>query len=286
MKVLAKVKQDMEFNKSLHSVIEVLKSIAVSEFHMLEQRISVYEKFSNALESFFNLINLEYVNHPFIHPQGPAGVVAVTSDQGLLGGLNNQVMVAAANILAEQGGGKLIVVGERGEVFVREHNISSVVFPGIKDEKRYAQAMQLRTYVLNEVLTGRMGALKVVYPRPVSFTVQKVMMMEFLPYRPSGRKDLAPDDYAWVHTIWESNPGDIVEYLIYLLFGQRLYEIFGWSRLAELAARFVHLEESTHKLDDLNKKLRLEYFRIRHELVDRNMRELFAARSLFGHGKK
>ncbi|MBN3039091.1 MAG: F0F1 ATP synthase subunit gamma, partial [Candidatus Omnitrophica bacterium] len=76
-----------------------------------------------------------------------------------------------------------------------------------------------------------------------------------------------------------------IEYLIYLLLGQKLYEIFGWSRLAELAARFVHLEESTQKLKELNEKLKLEYFRIRHELVDRNMRELFAARALFSHGK-
>jgi ATP synthase F1 gamma subunit len=285
MKVLAEVKKDMEFNKSLHSIIGVLKSIAVSEFHVLEQKIKTFEKYSSTLESFFNLINLEYVRHPFIHPgKKPTGVVAVTSDQGLLGGLNNQVMNAAVNILADNPG-KLIVVGERGELFVREYNISSVVFPGIKDEQRYVQAMQLRTYILNEVIAGNLGAIKIIYPKPVSFTVQRVVMLEFLPYQPSGRKDLTPEDFAWLHTIWESYPIDLIDYLIYLLLGQKLYEIFGWSRLAELAARFVHLEESTHKLEDLNKKLRLEYFRIRHELVDRNMRELFAARSLFSHGK-
>ncbi|MGE5197216.1 MAG: hypothetical protein ACM3IL_01765, partial [Deltaproteobacteria bacterium] len=78
--------------------------------------------------------------------------------------------------------------------------------------------------------------------------------------------------------ILESRLSDIVEYLIYLWMGQKLYEIFGLSRLAEFAARFVHLEESFQKLKELDTKTRLEYFRVRHELVDRNMRELFAAR--------
>ena len=285
MKVLADVKKDMEFNTSLHSILEVMKSIAVSEYRMLEKRISVFEKFSSAIEGFFDLINLSHVNHPFINPEQRAtGVIAVTSDQGLLGGLNNQVMTAAVNIASETNG-QVIVVGERGETFVREYNISSTVFPGIKDERRYAQAMQLRTHVLNEVLKGAIGPVKIIYPRPVSFTVQKVMMLDFLPYRPPGRKDLAPEDFAWMHTIWESYPSDMVEYMLYLLLGQKIYEIFGWSRLAELAARFIHLEESSQKLQEFNGKLKLEYFRIRHELVDRNMRELFAARSLFSHGK-
>ncbi|MFH1045542.1 MAG: FoF1 ATP synthase subunit gamma [Candidatus Omnitrophota bacterium] len=285
MKAISAVKKDIEFNTSLHSIVGVLKSIAVSEFHLLEQRIRTFEQFSAALETFFDLVNLELVQSPFVSPGNrPTAVVAVTSDQGLLGGLNNHVMMAALN---ELGGkpGKLVVVGERGEVFVREHNISAVVFPGIKDEYRYAQAMELRTHLANEVRAGQIGALKIIYPRPISFTVQRVEMLQFLPYRPANRKELAPEDYAWMHTIWESHPNDMVEYLLYLLLGQKLYEVFGWSRLAELAARFVHLEESSQKLQELNRKLRLEYFRIRHELIDRNMRELFAARSLFAHGK-
>jgi len=60
-----------------------------------------------------------------------------------------------------------------------------------------------------------------------------------------------------------------------------VHEIFGLSRLAEFAARFVHLEESSQKLKDMDGKLQQEYFRVRHELIDRNMRELFSARLLY-----
>ena len=81
--------------------------------------------------------------------------------------------------------------------------------------------------------------------------------------------------------IIESSLYDIAQYLIYLWMGQKLYDIFGLSRLSEFAARFVHLEESAQKLKDMDAKLQQEYFRVRHELIDRGMRELFSARLLF-----
>ncbi|MFC1631220.1 F0F1 ATP synthase subunit gamma [Candidatus Omnitrophota bacterium] len=282
MKILSLVKKDMEFNQGLHSLLGVLKTIAVSEFHVLEKKMQAFEKFSQTLEGFLELIDVRYFHHPFVNPARRAqGIVAVTSEKGLLGGLNNQVMAAACNELTKKKG-KLFVVGERGELFVRERNIAAVAFPAIQDEERFSQAVQLRNYLFSEVGKGEIGALKIVYPRAISFTVQRVEIMDVLPYTPKKTKP-AEREYFLLNTIWESNPEEILEYIVYLLMAQLIYEVFGWSRLAELAARFVHLEESSQKLQDLNQKLRLEYFRIRHELVDRNMRELFAARALFSH---
>ena len=77
------------------------------------------------------------------------------------------------------------------------------------------------------------------------------------------------------------NPGALAEYLIYLLFGQKLFEILQFSRLAEFAARTVHLEESSEKIKTIDDKLQLKYFRARHEVIDQQMRELFSARALY-----
>jgi F0F1-type ATP synthase gamma subunit len=138
--------------------------------------------------------------------------------------------------------------------------------------------MQLRDFLVKRTLAGEFGQVKIVYPKPISFTVQKVETVSFLPFAPAGtrRTDAYPE------VIVESRMRDIVEYLVHLWMGRKIYEIFGLSRLAEFAARYVHLEESVQKLKDLDKKVKLEYFRVRHELVDRTMRELFAGRAIYG----
>jgi ATP synthase F1 gamma subunit len=284
MKTLAEVKKDLEFTRGLTSLIDVLKNIAVSQYRILEQRIKAFEKFMLTIESFFELVDFSQAAHPFLVEQGkPRAIVAITSDSGLLGGLNMQVVTKAVSEL-ETTPGQLIVIGERGKMYAAESGLPFVAFPGIQDEERYGQAMQLRDYLMGKLLNGTFGSLKVVYPHPVSFTVQRVETISFLPFSPpqvpaqtqgagnfSGTKDI----------ILESRLNDVIEYLVYLWVGQKLFDIFGLSRLAEFAARYVHLEESLQRLKEMDSKLRLQYFRIRHELIDRNMRELFSARLLY-----
>jgi ATP synthase F1 gamma subunit len=280
MKTLSTIKKDMEFNRGLSSLIEALKTIAVAQYKMLEHRLKSFEQLLLTIESFFDLIDVTKVEHPFlIHQNKPQAVVAITSDSGLLGGLNMQVIAQALSEL-EKTPGQLIVVGERGKVYARESKIPFVAFSGIKDEERYEQAMQLRDYVLGKASGGSIGSLKVVYPRPVSFTVQRVEKISFLPYVPVSSPNNGFTQPA-SGVIMESLPADIIEYLIHVWVGQKFYEIFGLSRLAEFAARFVHLEGSHQRLKEMDSKIRLEYFRVRHEIIDRNMRELFAARLAF-----
>jgi F0F1-type ATP synthase gamma subunit len=176
--------------------------------------------------------------------------------------------------------GKLIVIGERGKMYARESKIPFVAFTGIRDEERYFQAMQLRDYLVGKVIEGTFGYLKVVYPRPLSFTVQRVEVAPFLPFLPSAQHRFKTAQAVY-DIIIESDVRDVLGYMVYLWMGQKLYEIFGLSRLAEFAARFVHLEGSSQRLKEMDNKLRLQYFRVRHELIDRNMRELFSARLMY-----
>ncbi|MFC1621410.1 F0F1 ATP synthase subunit gamma [Candidatus Omnitrophota bacterium] len=282
MKTLSVIKKDMEFNVNLSNLVETLKTIAVSQYRILEKKINSFKEFIITAESFFEFVDTKNINHNFLRPKTKEqAVIAITSDAGFLGGLNLKVINTCLEEL-EKIPGKLIVIGERGKLYIRGAGISSVNFPGINDENRYAQAMQLRDYILGKVLAGSFGHVKIVYPHPVSFTVQRVKMVGFIPYIPppaSTNKELKFSDI-----IMESKPKDAVQYLIHLLVGQRLYEIFGLSRLAEFAARYTHLEESTQKLKDRDKKVKLEYFRVRHEIIDRTMREIFAGRQR--HGRK
>jgi len=275
MKTIASLKQDMEFNRSLASLIEVLKSIAVSQYRSLEQKIKLYKDFLLSVEDFFGLLDTRNISHPFLKPTNDSQLIlAITSDTGLLGGLNMQV-INLALLELEKSPAKLVVVGEKGRYYAQDFGASFTFFKGIQDETRFAQAIQMRDYLLGRFLKEKIGYLKVVYPKPISFTVQKVELENFLPFVVPYSQPLTSE------VILESHPFRIVEYLVYLWLGQKLYEIFSLSKLSEYAARFVHLEESTQKLKEQDLKLRLQYFKLRHELIDRNMRELFSARILY-----
>jgi len=288
MKTLVSVKKDMEFNKGLALLIETLKSIAIAQYYAMEKRLVIFEEFLPTVEDFFEFINLDAVDHLFTNSKGRAqAVVAVTTDAGFLGGLNMKVVGMALDE-ARNMPTKLIIIGQRGKAYVQGAGFPIVSFQGIQDESRRAQAAQLRDYICQRALAGDFDTVKVIYPRPISFGVNRIETASFLPFRPAASPRGGPRGEP-AHTvkssvsvssdiILESNLGSMIEYLVYLWMGEKLYNIFGLSRLAEFSARYVHLDESSEKLKDEDKKVKLEYFRVRHECADRALRELISGR--------
>ncbi len=272
------IKRTIDFNKNFRALLEVLKLVAVSEYHSLERRLRSFERLKEILAEFFDAVDLRVVRHPFVAASGSPIVLAITSDGGLLGGINMQVITRAVEIVHAEGG-HLVVMGERGLIYAQDMQVPFVHYPGVVDSKRLAQAYEMRNYLTQRVVAGEAGGIKVVFPRAVSFVLHRVETVTLLPFTRSEGE--VPAAHGKEPMILESTPDEVVEYLVYLVLGQRLYEIFGMSRVCEQAARFLHLEESCNKIGEMNKKLLLQYFRRRHEIIDANMRELFSARSVF-----
>ncbi len=274
----SQLKKTIDFNKSFRDLLEVLKLVAVSQYHLLEQKIRTFERIESVLADFFGLIDLSQVRHPFLNPgDKPLGVVAVTSDAGLLGGMNLQVMAKAIELVRSQNG-RLVVVGDKGQLIARESGIPFTFFEGIVDDQKFGQAVFLRDFLTEEILKGAMGGVKIVFPRAISVVVHRIEVATLVPFSELKRDPAADAPSASGveastegNLILESRLEDVAEYLVYLYLGKKILEIFGLSRLAEQAARFVH------------RKLFLQYFRRRHEMIDQNMRELFSARSLYVH---
>lgn len=280
MRLLSAIKKDLEFNMNLYNLLEVLKEIAIAQYKILEKKLKVFDTIFPALGNIYDMLGMSNVDHPLIRLSGkPAGIVCVTSDAGLLGGLNMSVMSQAIRE-AQKNKARLIIVGEKGQMYAQESDLEFIVFKGVKDETRYEQAVELRDYIMQEETAGKLGELKIVYPYAVSIVAQHVKTLQLLPFNRqeqiSSRQDKAVTDL-----ILESSIGDVLEYWTNLFLGQKFFQAFGMARLAELAARFSHLENSKGKVDALNRDLKLQYFRTRHELIDKNIRELFCARLAF-----
>ena len=283
MPAITVVRNERLFYKDFYMLINVLKTVAISQFHSLERKIQTYEELVDTVERFFYLLDLNAVVHPFVRPppDAPLGIVAVTSDRGLLGGLNHRVMTAAFGHMNDTRN-QLTIVGQQGKNYVHGLDVAFKGFLSGDDDQRYHLALQIREHIIDEVLGRRMGAVKIIYPFATSMQVQKVMEVDLLPCTSWPRKDRG--DWAGGLTeeiLLESDPRNLVEYLVYLSMGQKIYEILQFSRLAEFAARTIHLEESSEKIKGIDKKLQLKYFRARHEIIDQQMRELFSARILY-----
>ncbi len=274
---LITLKKDVQFNQEFTKAVDVMKGVAAARFTVLQRQLSLFEPFTKAADDVLGLVDFSLVDHPFAKARpGPTGVVVVTTDAGFLGGLNNNVVNGAVN----EGGrdGFYTVIGERGVSALKEHRPRNPVdsFPAIDDLKRQSLATAVQDHVVAQMLQGKIGKLIVVYPRPLSFSSQKVVAEPLLPCA----SWITPrPDREHVDMLWESHPNDVIEDVITKWLGHRFDEIFALARLSELGARATHLEGSLQELQRMGKKLKHEYHRSRHEIIDRSIREVFSASS-------
>ena len=292
MLALTKIKKDIEFNNDFKKALEVLKLIAAAQFYALEKNLKAtthtegtshkpFTRFEGSVKELLDTLLAIPFKHAFLEPAAetkPRLFLCMTSDRGLLGGLNMRVVRAAIDRVrsAED---ELVVVGEQGKNYARDSGIRFTLFPGIQDDRLHEQTDRLAHHLFKEVKSGRFGAIETVYPRALSLVSQRLEIIPLFPPSREGIEPLSKEKRASL--ILESSPASLLEYLVYLSLVDRLTNIFLMSRLAEAAARYTHLEECMQKIDEINKKLKLKYFRLRHEVIDASMRELFSARIVY-----
>lgn len=291
MALLSQLRRDLRFNAEFLQLIQTLKNIAASQYHTLEREKERFAEFMDQFAGFFRMTDMVGTEAPLVKTVTEViGIVLVTSDSGFMGGLNAGVLNAgfdAQGVLPEEKV-RFIVIGDKGCTKFSENNRPFKGFPGITQETRYEQAMEIRDYIVKEVMERRIGRVTVVHPRALSFTQQTVDTFNLLPCgelfdksaesvverHSSGIKLIRDARKVAVESAYE----DMVEYLAGVWVASKLYEAFEDSKLAEYAARAMHLEDSAQKLEKEHKKLKHQCFRAAHEMVDKSMRESFSSR--------
>jgi len=288
MKSMQELQQELQVNLELTDLLEVLKAIAVSQFQALEkERTERFDRFSAAFEGFFEMIDFGTAAHPFSEAKGNLGIIMITSDEGFMGGLNRQVIELAMDYPGANDA-ELIVVGEKGADLLRETGHEFRAFPGIKGEERYEAALNMRDYIMKEGLSGRFGRLILVHPKPLSLMSQTVEILQILPCTElfEREREAAETVTEKEYVIVESPLSSIIEYLVSTWITEKLFQVFEDSKLAEFLARTARLEESYQVLLKRSETARQQYFRSRHEFIDKGMRETFSAQIMRKKAKK
>jgi len=278
MPALNEINEELQFNVELMGLLDVMKSISVFRFRTLQAQKRIFTKFDGALKGFFGMVDLSKVRHPFINPRAEkSAILIITSDAGFMGGLNLNVIEMALGV-PEAHGAEILVVGERGEHYLRDVGRKFTAFSAGSEEKRapdnfkerYRLAVKLKDHILGGAKRGKFGKVFVFYPKPLSFIVQKVNGIKLLPAA-------LPPSVVTSDVIIESPLEGIIDYLVEEDMLRKLIDVLEDSKMSEYASRAIHLEESTGRLQEKEKEIRFRYFRVRHELIDKNIRELFSA---------
>ena len=279
MRPTVELKQDFELIGSHGDVIDVLKTATLIQFRSFQMMDKPVADFAEQAEGFLECVRLRHehegLRHPVFHGREGASavIVVVSSDDGFVGEINSLLV----NLALEQRRSKddaLVVIGERGARHMEDRHEKFIFFPGLTHQVPQGEVDAIRDYVFGE-FRRKAGRVIVVHPVFVSLMVQKIVVWEAFPYKPVAPRTAG----AWrLDDPIEPSPVRGAEGAAELWFGARLLEAFWTSKLAEYAARIMHLEESSQGLKDKERVLMTEYFRQVHASRDKIIREITASR--------
>lgn len=246
---------------------------ATLQFNQFRLHQEPKENFHTWLNLAYSALPLDGSTNSFFNPPPdlPALIVLVSSDGGFLGELNILLMNRLLDIKRQDD--EIVVLGQQGINYLNEAKMGFISFESPGDKLDTQRIGLLRDYLAKRYFNGEIGRVTVVYSRFVTITSQQPEIENLLPLQRAenvarkGREVLV-----------EPNVKSVLEGWIKLWLDFRFYHIFWSSKLAEYAARIMHLEGSVQELTKINQHLRMEYFKYLHGLSDKSIRELSAAR--------
>ena len=273
---IGRLKQNLQFNKNFGDLVEVMKLTATLQFNQFRLKKEPTEDFLHLLEDVFGvLLSLKEKNDLLISRDAlPALFILISSEEGFLGELN--FLLTSRLLGARRPQYEIACVGAQGANYLRDIRLDFSFFDSPGEKFDPGQLSKLSGFIAEKYLKRQVGAVFVVYPRFMSITLQQAELEGLLPLP----KDFSAHSAAIPQLLVEPDIESVIEGWVRSWLGFKLFQIFWSSRLAELAARIMHLEGSVQEMTKLNNHLRMEYFKYLHGLSDRSIRELTAARLL------
>lgn len=173
------------------------------------------------------------------------------------------------------------VLGEKGRDYMDGADSTKTSFdfvPGVSDQVDPAEAQRLSHHVFRMCLRHKIGKVIVTYPKFISFSQQEVETLDLLEWLKNPPAVSSPHDTISelpLEFSYEPFLDKVADYLLRLWLTHKIYEIYWHSKLSEFAARMMHLESSLQELSDMKNKLNLQYFKSKHEITDRTIRDIF-----------
>lgn len=277
----SKVKTEVMEVRELVDLVQVLKDVADMKYHALAAQRVRFNRFSESFTEFFSLVSFSEVRHPLVNNNNPkTAIVIISTEKSFVGDLNTRVVQRALEEIEKNPDAVIITVGKKAVAKLESMGQKSQkVFEDIEERGYYEMAVEIKNYLVKEVMEERLGKVIVVYPWPKDYTVIKPRALKLLPC-----EDLLPAQKQKIETfkrvIEESDSVDMMGYLADLWLSARIFEIFFDTNLSAASAQTQQLDNSLGKMKKERDVVKLKYRKARRGDIDKSLREVFSARMM------
>ncbi|MDO9236306.1 MAG: F0F1 ATP synthase subunit gamma [Aquabacterium sp.] len=264
-------------------ITKAMEMVAASKMRKAQERMRSARPYAERVRNIAaNLAkaNPEYV-HPFMiaNPAGKkVGFIVVSTDKGLCGGLNTNVLRAVTNKLKELEGqgvkSDVVAIGNKAFGFFNRINanvVSHVV--GMGDLPVLEKLIGPVKVLLDAYQAGELSAVYLCYTRFINTMKQEPLVEQLLPLNASTLQ--AETTHQWDY-IYEPDPVVVIDELMVRYVEALVYQAVAENMASEQSARMVAMKSATDNAGDVIKELKLVYNKTRQAAITKELSEIVA----------
>ena len=224
--------------------------------------------------------NPEYV-HPFmaVNDAKGTGYIVVTTDKGLCGGLNTNVLRVLTNMLREgQTKGftpQAVAIGNKGLGFLGRNGVKVVAHATqLGDTPHLEKMIGPVKVLLDAYVNGEISSVQLCYTRFINTMKQEPVVEQLLPLS-SEKIQKDSKQHSWDY-VYEPDANVVIDDLLLRYVEALVYQAVAESMASEQSARMVAMKSATDNAGSVIGELKLIYNKTRQAAITKELSEIVA----------
>jgi len=265
-------------------ITKAMEMVAASKMRKAQDRMRAARPYADKVRHIagnLSRANPEYT-HPFMETNQAttAGFIVVTTDKGLCGGLNTNVLRAATNELkalqAKGQGAEVVAIGNKGLGFMNRVGAKVVSHvTGLGDTPHLDKLIGPVKVLLDAYTEGRVNAVHVVYTRFINTMKQEAVVQQLLPLSAEQLQNDGAGGHDWDY-IYEPDAPSVIDELLVRYVEAQVYQAVAENMASEQSARMVAMKAATDNAGSVINELKLVYNKTRQAGITKELSEIVA----------
>ena len=281
---LKEVRNRIKSVSSTQQITKAMKMVSAAKLKRATNAILQLRPYANKLNELLSNLSasLEDGSSPFLEAREPVRVlvVVVSSNRGLAGAFNANVIKTANNLVNEKysdqlksGNVSIVAIGKKSQEYYQRRKYN--VIGNNNDlylDLNFENASKITEGIMQSFLKGDFDRVELVYNHFRNAAVQFLVAEQLLPVPKAEKKENKTN--TQIDYILEPSKEKIVEQLIPKNIKIQLYRAVLDSNASEHGARMTAMDKATENAGDLLKALKLSYNQARQAAITTELTEI------------
>jgi F-type H+-transporting ATPase subunit gamma len=268
--------------QNTRKITKAMEMVAASKMRKAQERMRAarpYAEKIRRLAANLSQANISDYKHPFLTKTDRVkrvGLILVTTDKGLCGGLNTNVLRIALNGMKEwEGQGvtdiRSTCIGNKGYSFVQRIGGKVVSYAvQLGDTPHLEKLIGPVKVMLDAYQAGELDVVYIAYTRFINTMKQEPVLEQLLPL--TGEK-LGTPDRSWDY-LYEPDPQTVIDELLVRYVEALVYQAVAENMASEQSARMVAMKAASDNAKNVIGELQLVYNKTRQAAITKELAEI------------